>query len=98
MPCIIRRAALGGKDTTSYQIDNLEEYTLSSKGAEGKQIRSLQYATDRIKKAPNIAKLLIHKPGSLSDVQDELQELEDIYIRGLYEVDKLLNNVRTKYI
>ena len=96
LPCLIRRAALRGKDRTSYALADLAGASLSTSNATGKQIRSFQFAIQRIRESASLARLFIHKPGPLSDESDARQaDLADVYRRGLEEVGVLLADVRT---
>jgi hypothetical protein len=96
LPCLIRRAALRGKDKTNYALADLPGSSLSTSNATGKQIRSFQFAIQRIRESPSLARLFIHKPGPLSDESDARQaELADVYRRGLEEVGALLADVHT---
>jgi hypothetical protein len=101
LPCLIRRAALeaawgAGNDGTRYTVSDLYAQILDTRKAEGVQIRSFQYAIERLKKQPQLAALLIHKPGSLADEAAHLDQLADVYKRGLAEVGKLVAGVQTK--
>ncbi len=102
LPCLIRRAAvlkgLGPKlDRTTYTLDNLTSRTLNSAAAEGKQIRSFQVAFERLRKNPQSAQILIHLPGSLADESSSRQaKLQEVYVRGMQEVEELLNGVSTR--
>jgi hypothetical protein len=101
LPCLIRRAALEkawgtGNDETPYTITNLNDRALNTKEAEGVQVRSFQYAIERLKKQPQLAKLLIHKPGSLADEIAHLDQLADVYRRGLLEVGQLISSAQTR--
>ena len=102
LPCLIRRAAIkkgfrDKTDTTKYTLDNLLERPLDPMKAEGKQIRSFQVAVKRLNENPDNAKFIIHKSGSLSDVPAEkIQELVNLYIRGMEEVATLLEGVKTE--
>lgn len=101
LPCIIRRASLeaafgSNNDTTHYTIPDLRSQVLDTLKAEGVQIRSFQYAIERIRKQPLLANLLIHKPGSLTDEIANLAQLADVYRRGLMEVSKLISGVQTR--
>jgi hypothetical protein len=60
-----------------------------------RKIRSFQYAIERLRTRPGIEKLLIHKPGPLSDNPAILGGLAGVYKRGLEEVGSLLSGVRT---
>lgn len=97
LPCLIRRAALAsalgmGNDTTTYALD-LHAQPLDTRKSMGKQVRSFQYAIERLKGQPHIADFLIHKPGSLVHEASHLNELADVYRRGLDEVARLLEGV-----
>jgi hypothetical protein len=96
LPCLIRRAALGADDPTPYTLANLKAEAWNPKQAKGEQIRSFQFAVERLRQRPDLAKLLIHKPGPLSDDPGNHDELADVYRRGLAEVGALLAGVRTR--
>jgi hypothetical protein len=101
LPCLIRRAALvrawgAGNDLTAYAIPDLAAQTLDTRRAQGEQVRSFQFAIARLRAHPGIEKILIHKPGRLTDVQDHLDDLAGVYRRGLEEVGSLVANVQTK--
>ena len=98
LPCLIRRAALmaawgAGNDPTTYTVENLHEQSLDTRESTGKQVRSFQYAIDRLRARPQLASLLIHKPGSLADESAHFNELADVYRRGLGEVACLIDGV-----
>jgi hypothetical protein len=100
LPCIIRRAAIrsgfGKNDPTTYTLADLTEKMLDTTQAEGRQVRSFQFAIERLKKQPRLASLLIHKPGSLADESPAQQTaLAEVYRRGMDEVSALLAGVRT---
>lgn len=93
VPCIIRRAAMYkafGKDETIYTETSIAK--MQSKNSEGMgiQLRSFQYAIDKIKTNPNCTSLYIHKPGPLSQDEEYLKELADTYKRGILEVDDFI--------
>jgi hypothetical protein len=94
LPCLIRRASLSGKDSTVYSVPDLTTNTLDTKQAEGQQVRSFQLAIARLSNSPQHAKVLIHKPGPLYDDPSRLDDLVDVYRRGLEEVGRLLSGVR----
>lgn len=101
LPCLIRRAAiqkgLGAADPTTYTIPNLAAKPLDATTAEGQQVRSFQVAIDRLTSHPELAKLLIYKPGPLRDESAARQkELAQVYQRGMAEVGGLLLGVRTR--
>jgi hypothetical protein len=101
LPCLIRRAAIEkalgrGADPTTYTVSNLAAQVLDTHCSEGQQVRSFQFATERLRARPDLAALLIHKPGPLSDQTAHLHELADVYRRGLAEVAALLAGVQTR--
>lgn len=96
LPCLIRRAAMLGDDATSYGLADLKSHVLDPRHAEGQQVRSFQLAVDRIARRPELAGILIHKQGPLSDNPSQIPALASVYERGLAEVGRLLDGVRTK--
>jgi hypothetical protein len=99
LPCLIRKAALqhalgAANDPTTYTVDNLNAHILDTLRAEGQQIRSFQLAIHRLRQNPDLAKILIHKSGSLADQPQNLAGLADVYRRGINEVAALLSGVR----
>jgi hypothetical protein len=96
LPCLIRRAALVEGDATVYAIPDLRAQVLDSRRANGQQVRSFQLAIERLRVRPNLAKLLIHKPGPLTDEPHHLDDLAGVYRRGLEEVGRLLVDVRAR--
>jgi hypothetical protein len=97
LPCLIRRASLSSiKDATTYTVPNLRAQAWDPRAATGEQIRSFQYALQRLQERPGIEKILIHKPGPLTDNPATLDELAAVYKRGLDEVGALLKGVRTR--
>ena len=100
VPCLIRRASLkkglGIADPTLYTIPDLVAQTLFSDRSEGKDVRSFQLLAARIKKQPELAKILVHKPGPLIDVRSELPAYVDVFRRGISEVAALLVGVTAK--
>jgi hypothetical protein len=103
LPCLIRRAALlkgfgPGADSTVYTIDDLAAGVLDTHQSGGVQVRSFQLAIERLRAKPQLAPILIHKPGPLFDeAPDRLASLADVYRRGLEEVGVLLTGVRTQH-
>jgi hypothetical protein len=96
IPCIIRRAAIHhsfASDPTEYFLENLGGQVLNSKQSEGESIRSFQSAWSRLQQNPTSAKYLIHKPGPLTDVQSDLENLVDMYTRGMEEVATFISGV-----
>lgn len=102
LPCLIRRGSLiaglaPAADPTTYTLADLTARALSTREAEGVQIRSFQYAIDRLRRRPALAELLIHKPGPLSDENAARQTaLAGVYRRGMDEVGNILVGVRTR--
>ena len=101
MPCLIRRAALikglrPDPDPTTYTVDDLTARTLNTCKSDGVQIRSFQLAIERLRARPELAPVLIHKPGPLFDESPIRQAaIAGVYQRGLEEVAVLLDGVRT---
>jgi hypothetical protein len=93
LPCLIRRASLLGQDPTTYGVPDLKAATLDTKQAEGQQVRSFQIAIERLSQRPELATVLIHKPGPLYDDSSRCGDLADVYRRGLAEVGRLLAGV-----
>jgi len=78
------------KDSTPYLVDSVSEITANHAKGKGVQLRSFQIAINKIKRQPQLAKILIHKSGPLSSESDYLQELSNVYRRGLLEVDDFI--------
>ena len=97
LPCLIRRASLAGiGDPTTYTLADLRAQAWDPRTAKGVQIRSFQYALERLQARPGIEKILVHKPGPLLDNPEAAPELAAVYKRGLEEVGALLKGVRTR--
>lgn len=100
-PCLIRRAALvtglhPDFDPTTYTIENLTARALDTRQSEGIQARSFQFAIERLRARPELASILIHKPGPLFDESPARRAaIAGVYRRGLEEVGALLRDVRT---
>ncbi len=77
-------------------MEDLHAQPLDTRESTGKQIRSFQYAIERLRARPQLASLLIHKPGSLADESAHLNELADVYRRGLGEVERLIDGVEAR--
>ena len=95
LPCIIRRASLLPNDPTDYTI-RLNGRALDTGSAEGEQVRSFQFAADRLAADPALAAILIHKAGPLRDETAHLADLADVYRRGMAEVATVLQGVVAK--
>jgi len=95
VPCIIRRAAMKkafgmNGDTTTYTESSVKELIKEHANSEGVQLRSFQFAIKRIRQNPAIANLLVYKTGPLQGTQDYINELADVYKRGLLEVHNFI--------
>lgn len=79
-------------DETIYTETSI--YEMQSKNAEGIgiQLRSFQYAIEKIKRNQNCAMLYIHKPGPLPQDEEYLRKLADTYKRGLLEVNDFIQD------
>lgn len=95
VPCLIRRAAMYKafkNDGTVYTETSVYEMQRKNSEGIGVQLRSFEYAIDKIKQDRNRALLYIHKPGPLPQNNKYLQELANIYVRGLFEVDNFIQD------
>ncbi len=93
VPCLIRRAAMHkafGKDVTNYTINSIKTMQINSNNSKGVQLRSFQYAINKVKSHEGIEKMYIHKSGPLSTDNLYLNELAYTYKRGLLEVDSFI--------
>lgn len=99
LPCIIRRAAMyhafGDYDPSEYLYSDIN---IIEKNRElvGEQLRSFQYAIQKLKQNSNAKNVLIHKPGPLENNEEYLKELSEMYYRGLMEVDEWIQGSREK--
>lgn len=99
LPCIIRRAAMyhafGDYDPSEYLYSDTN---IIEKNRElvGEQLRSFQYAIQKLKQNSKAKNVLIHKPGPLENNEEYLKELSEMYYRGLMEVDKWIQGSREK--
>lgn len=102
LPCLIRRAAIEtglgpGADPTTYTVQDLSAQILDTRKAEGQQVRSFQFAVERLRARPDLARFLIHNQGPLSDRPPaHLDDLAGVYRRGMDEVAALLAGVRAE--
>lgn len=101
LPCLIRRGSLTvglspDPDPTTYTVSDLTARPLNTRESEGVQIRSFQLAIARLRRRPDLARILIHKPGPLFDESIDRQvALADVYRRGMIELGSVLAGVRT---
>jgi hypothetical protein len=97
LPCLIRRASLASiADPTTYTVPDLRAQTWDPTTAAGEQIRSFQYAVEKLRARPGLERFLIHKPGPLTDDPAAVGALAAVYKRGLEEVGALLHRVHTR--
>jgi len=77
-------------------VENIKKRVIASDRPEGEHIRSFQLMAKRIKARPDLARILVHKPGPLNDDPDEISNYAEVFRRGVLEVAELLNGVRTR--
>jgi hypothetical protein len=58
-------------------------------------VRAFQYAVARLAERPDLARVLVHKPGPLLEDIAHLEGLAGVYSRGITEVGELLRDVET---
>lgn len=96
-PCLIRRAAIPaafGNDPTPYTLTDLAAHPLDPKKAEAADVRSFQMMYQRLKQSPGLAKILVHKTGSLADHPDkDVTQYASVFQRGISEVGTILKTV-----
>lgn len=95
VPCLIRRAAIAKafgikNDPTPYTAEHVSQIISEHAQGTGVQLRSFQIAIDRIKSSPTYSKMLIHKSGPLHGSSEYLQQLSEVYTKGLIEVDAFI--------
>lgn len=97
VPCLIRRGAIMrafGNDPTPYTLTSPTAQPLNSKRAEGVEIRSFQMMARRLSQHPELARILVHKTGPLTDYTDgEVADYSAVFARGIEEVGAIVNNV-----
>src|SRR3546814_20941018 len=59
-------------------------------------VRSFQLMAKRIRAKPDLAQILVHKPGPLHDKPDEIPDYADVFPSGVLEVAELLKGVRAR--
>lgn len=100
VPCLIRRASLQAglskADPTLYTVPDLKAAPLDTTRAEGEHIRSFQLMAKRISASPDLARVLIYKPGPLPRDEAELKEYAGVFRRGVLEVADLIKGVGAK--
>lgn len=96
VPCLIRRSAMHkafGEDETIYTETSISNMQKNSSYSIGIQLRSFQYAIEKIKSNPNIARISIHKSGPLPQNEEYLLKLASTYKRGLLEVNSFIQDM-----
>lgn len=83
--------AFGNYDPSQYMYSTVSSL-MSDRSDIGGQIRSFQYAIERLKNNPKAKSILIHIPGPLDNNEEYLNELADTYYRGLMEVDQWIQD------
>jgi hypothetical protein len=94
--CLIRRAAFAfafGADATSYTVMDLTDGELASNAAEGRDVRAVRMAAQRVVQRPDLAQFLILKPGPLRGNHGRYAEL---YVRGMTELWRIVQNAQTR--
>lgn len=96
-PCLIRRASIQaafGNDPTKYSIRSLDAQALNSKQAESTDVRAFQVMSRRLSKKHELAKILVHKTGPLSDYsKNEIADYAAVFHRGIAEVGAIVDDV-----
>ena len=97
VPCLIRRAAIHvafGNDPTDYSIADLNAQVLNAMTSEAEHVRSFQMMHRRLIAHPDLARVLVHKAGPLSDYpEDVVPEYADVFQRGITEVGAIVHDV-----
>lgn len=100
VPCLIRRSAITAAlttDPTDYSIPDLAAQTLDGSKAEAEHVRSFQLMARRLLKRPNLAQILVHKPGPLSDYTvGEIEQYAGVFARGIAEVDEVTKSAKVR--
>lgn len=93
VPCLIRRAAIRAafeNDPTRYTLAELTARRLDAASAEGEHIRAFQMMARRLRREAALPRILVHKPGPLSDYPAaNIVQYADVFRRGIQEVDRL---------
>ena len=91
VPCLIRHAAIisaFGADPTTYTLSDLTAQPLDAGSAEGEHVRGFQMIARRLVQRPTLARILVHKPGPLSDYPAaDVAQYAAVFTRGIAEVD-----------
>lgn len=97
VPCIIRRAAMhkayGFKnETATYTDTSILALIESHAKRKGEHLRSFQIAIKRITSKPELRHILIFKSGRLDGTPEYIEQLADVYNRGLLEVGTFIDD------
>lgn len=95
VPCLIRRAAMHKAfgfetDMTTYSANSIKELIDAHSKRRGEQLRSFQLAIKRITDNPNMKNILIYKGGRLDGDSNYVNQLAEVYYRGLLEVNSFI--------
>ena len=100
VPCLIRRAAIErafGTDPTIYSLTSLTNGALDANRAEGEHIRPFQLMARRIAGNPDLARILVHKSGPLTDYSDGgIADYAATFRRGIEEVAAIVGGARVR--
>lgn len=96
-PCLIRRASIEaafGTDPTDYSIPDLTAHALDLRQAESSDVRAFQMMSRRLSSSPDLADILVHKPGPLNDYDaEQIRQYADVFRRGIAEVGAIVDDV-----
>lgn len=96
-PCLIRRASIEaafGTDPTTYSIPDFSKYVLDLRQAESSDVRAFQIMSRRLSRNPELADILVLKPGPLTDYDsEEISQYADVFRRGIAEVGQIVDDV-----
>ena len=96
VPCLIRHASIKKaleKDKTPYLLP-ITIRSLNSTRAEGIDVRSFQMMARRLSQRSELASILVHKSGPLSDyTSDEIKAYAEVFARGIQEVATIVNDI-----
>jgi hypothetical protein len=82
-----------GGDDTPYTFGDLKARVFDSSKTEGEHIRAYKFALARLEADPGRARRDIHVPGPLSDHAIDVDAYVAVYIQGMQEVARLLEDV-----
>lgn len=85
--------AFGKNDPSEYLYSDIASIE-SNRDLVGEQLRSFQYAIQKLKLNPNSKEIMIYKTGPLDSDEMYLKELSEMYYRGLMEVDQWIQDNR----